>query len=89
MEEHQWAFWLGWGVSVFRGPQARLQDKHWLDERMSHILGAPLPALHLVRGLGLSSFCSLGWLGALPTLDMARLSGLSQEAVVRPLDFGF
>lgn len=61
--------------------------------KMSHFLGAPLPAPPLVRKLGFSSSSSLGWFqvlglrGALPTLDMAHSEfGVplsDQEAEVR------
>lgn len=80
----------GWGVFVFRGLQARLWDKHWLDEGTSHILGAPLasptssqeawPFLLLFSGLARGS--------AHPGHGQA-LGAKPGGAVARPLDFGF
>lgn len=69
------------GLSVFRGPWARLKGKHWLDKRTNHIMGAPLPAQPLGRGLALSSSHFLGWfqvlgrLEALPTLEHGSVWG--------------
>lgn len=52
------------GVVCLDKAKARLQDKHWLDEKAHHVLGGSLG-----RGLGLSSSHFLGWFQVLGQME--------------------